>query len=42
MHSALENIGYMNARFRAQDVWYSEMDGSVDTMLSQKVDTWKQ
>ena len=42
MHSALENIGYMNARFRAQDVWYSEMDGSVDTMLSQKVNTWKQ
>ena len=42
MHSALENIGYMNARFRAQPVWYSEMDGSVDTMLSQKVNTWKQ
>lgn len=42
MHSALENIGYMNARFRAQPVWYSEMDGNVNTMLSQKVNTWKQ
>ncbi len=42
MHSALENIGYMNARFCAQDVWYSEMDGSVNTILSQRVSTWKQ
>lgn len=42
MHSALENIGYMNARFRAQETWYSEMEGSVDTMLSQSVRTWKQ
>ena len=42
LHSALENIGYMNARFQAQDVWYSEMQGSVNTMLSQQVNTWKQ
>ena len=42
LHSALENIGYMNARFRAQTEWYSEMAGTVDTMLSQNVNTWKQ
>ena len=42
MHSALENIGYMNARFRAQPTYYSEMAGVVDTMLTQQVNTWKQ
>lgn len=42
MHSALENIGYMNARFRGQSAWYSQMDGDVNTMLSQHVSTWKQ
>ena len=42
MHSALENIGYMNTRFRAQTNYYSEMSGTVDTMLTQQVNTWKQ
>lgn len=42
MHSALENIGYMNSRFRAQSNYYSEMSGTVDTMLTQQVNTWKQ
>ena len=42
MHSALENIGYMNSRFRAQTNYYSEMSGTVDTMLTQQVNTWKQ
>ena len=42
MHSALENIGYMNTRFRAQTSYYSEMSGTVDTMLTQQVNTWKQ
>lgn len=42
LHSALENIGYMNARFSAQPVWYSEMGGTVDTVLKQSVNTWKQ
>lgn len=42
MHSALENIGYMNSRLRAQSNYYSEMSGTVDTMLTQQVNTWKQ
>ena len=42
MYSALENIGFMNGRFRAQETWYSEMSGSVNTMLKQQVNTWKQ
>ena len=42
MHSALENIGYMNTRFRAQSNYYTEMSGTVDTMLTQQVNTWKQ
>ncbi len=42
MHSALENIGYMNTRLMGQDNWYSEMRGVVDTMLQQQVSTFKQ
>ena len=42
MHTALENIGYMNTRFQGQDNYYSEMHGVVDTILQQQVSTYKQ
>lgn len=44
LHSALENIGYMNARFKAQTNWYSEMHGTTVAMgfAEQSVNTWKQ
>ena len=41
-HTAVENIGYMAYRLKHQESWYSEMHGTVDTILSQKVDTYKQ
>ncbi|MDE5548163.1 MAG: hypothetical protein K2J30_04125, partial [Clostridia bacterium] len=42
-HSALENIGYMNTRFKGQTNWYSEMHGTtVAAGVSQSVNTFKQ
>ena len=42
MHSALENIGYMNTRLMGQPNYYAEMHGFVDTMIKQEVSTYKQ
>lgn len=42
MHSALENIGYMNTRLMGQPNYYTEMHGLVDTMIKQEVSTYKQ
>lgn len=42
MHSALENIGYMNTRLMGQPNYYAEMHGLVDTMIKQEVSTYKQ
>ncbi len=42
MHSALENIGYMNTRLMGQENYYAEMHGLVDTMIKQQVSTYKQ
>ena len=43
MHSALENIAYMNAVFKAQESWYSEMHGTTDaSLMEQAVSTYKQ
>ena len=42
-HSALENIGYMNYRFKNQPSWYMEMHGSTSTPAGpQSVNTFKQ
>lgn len=42
-HSALENIGYMNYRFKNQPKWYAEMHGSTVSMgIAQSVNTIKQ
>lgn len=43
MHTALENIAYMNAAFKAQESWYSEMHGTTDaSIMKQSVSTFKQ
>ena len=42
LSDALKNIGFMNTRFKGQKNWYSEMHGTVDTILSQSVNTYKQ
>ena len=43
MHTALENIAYMNAAFKAQKSWYSEMHGTTDaSLMKQSVSTYKQ
>ena len=43
MHTALENIAYMNAAFKAQKSWYSEMHGTTDaSLMEQSVSTYKQ
>ena len=43
MHTALENIAYMNAAFKAQESWYSEMHGTTDaSIMEQSVSTFKQ
>ncbi len=42
VHTALENIGYMNTRLMGQDNYYNEMHGLVDTMIKQEVSTYKQ
>ena len=43
MHSALENIAYMNAVFKGQTSWYSEMHGTTDaSLMKQSVSTYKQ
>lgn len=41
-HTGLENIGYMARRLSQQTDWYSEMHGLVDTMIQQRVETYKQ
>ncbi len=42
-HSALENIGYMNRRFKNQTSWFSEMHGTTSTPVGpQSVNTFKQ
>ena len=42
-HTALENVGYMNAVFHAQETWYSEMHGETDaSIMTQTVSTYKQ
>lgn len=42
-HSALENIGYMNYRFKNQPNWYAEMHGTTSTPAGpQSVNTIKQ
>ena len=42
-HSALENIGYMNRRFKEQANWYAETHGTTDTAVGpQSVNTIKQ
>ncbi len=42
-HSALENIGYLNYRFRQQENWYCEMHGTTSTPVGpQSVNTFKQ
>ncbi len=41
-HTGIENIGYMARRLAEQPSWYSEMHGIVDTMVEQRVDTYKQ
>lgn len=42
-HSALENIGYMNYRFKNQPNWYAEMHGTtVSFGMGQSVNTIKQ
>lgn len=42
-HSALENIGYMNYRFKNQPSWYMEMHGTTATPVGpQSVNTFKQ
>ncbi|MDE6411658.1 MAG: hypothetical protein K2L02_03880, partial [Clostridia bacterium] len=42
-HSALENIGYLNYRFKNQPVWYAEMHGTTSTPVGpQSVNTIKQ
>lgn len=42
-HSALENIGYMNYRFKNQNRWYAEMHGTTTSMgIAQSVNTIKQ
>lgn len=42
-HSALENIGYMNYRFKNQNGWYAEMHGTTTSMgIAQSVNTIKQ
>ena len=42
MHSALENIGYMNTRLMGQENYYTEMHGNVNTMIQQQVSTYNQ
>ena len=43
MHTALENIAYMYAAFKAQESWYSEMHGTTDaSIMKQSVSTFKQ
>ncbi len=42
-HTALENIGYMNYRFKHQPSWYMEMHGTTTTPVGpQSVNTFKQ
>lgn len=41
-HSGIENIGYMNARLKAQTKYYAEMHSAVNTIVPQTVDTFKQ
>ena len=42
-HSALENIGYLNNRFKRQTNWYLEMHGTTSTPVGpQSVNTFKQ
>ena len=42
-HTALENIGYMNTRFKGQKNWYSEMHGTTNAAgVNQSVNTFKQ
>ena len=42
-HSALENIGYLNNRFKKQTNWYLEMHGTTSTPVGpQSVNTFKQ
>ncbi len=42
-HSALENIGYMNYRFKNQPNWYAEVHGSTSTPIGpQSINTFKQ
>ena len=43
MHTPLENIAYMNAVFKGQTSWYSEMHGTTDaSLMKQSVSTYKQ
>lgn len=42
-HTALENFGYLNSRFRAQTNWYSETHGTLSTSVSsQSLHAYKQ
>ena len=41
-HTGIENIGYMVYRLQNQPSYYSEMHGSVSTMIEQTVETYKQ
>lgn len=42
-HTALENFGYLNSRFRAQTNWYSETHGTLSTSVSsQTLHAYKQ
>lgn len=41
-HSGLENIGYMNYVLSNQPYWSSEMHGTVSTIISQQIATYKQ
>ncbi len=41
-HTGVENIGYMNYKLRSQPYYYAEMHGTVDTIMTQQITTYKQ
>ncbi len=41
-HTGVENIGYMNYKLHSQPYYYAEMHGTVSTIMTQNITTYKQ